>query len=157
MTVSSIKYPLKAQHMHRHSCCLPLLANPFLLTNHTLKTLEVLSVLRKGHDIQKWHSLWGNGLDVWPLNKVSSISSISKMFGVFGIAGLFIKPKPLNLSCVTAPSRLKRVHHMLHVPSWVLILLISIPHSSPKQFFSCSGEDCFRVKPQRPKQGQLTL
>lgn len=45
-----------------------------------------LNAVRKGHDIQKWHSLWGNGLDVWPLNKVSSIGSISEPFGVLCIA-----------------------------------------------------------------------
>lgn len=45
-----------------------------------------LNAVRKGHDIQKWHPLWGNGLDVWPLNKVSSIGSISKQLGIFCIS-----------------------------------------------------------------------
>lgn len=48
---------------------------------------RILNAVRKGHDIQKWHSLWGNGSDVWPLNKVSSIGSMSKLLGIFGIAG----------------------------------------------------------------------
>lgn len=76
----------------------------FLLTNHTLKTAEILNALRKGHDIQKWHSLWGNGLDVWPINKVSSIRSISELFG-----GLFLILKAFHptLSCVTAPPEAK--------------------------------------------------
>lgn len=76
----------------------------FLLTNHTLKISAVLNALPKGHDIQKWHSLWGDGLDVGPINKVSSISSVSELLG-----GLFLILKAFHptLSRVTAPPEVK--------------------------------------------------
>lgn len=79
-------------------------------------------MVRKGHDIQKWHSLWGNGLDVWPLNKVSSIGSISKLFGVLSTAGLLIVLRALGARCGgvtvcdTLPKRLlKSAAHIYYV------------------------------------------
>lgn len=94
----------------------------FLLTHHTLKTSEVLNALRKGHDIRKWHSLWGNGLDVWPINKVSSISSISVLF-----AGLFLILKSF-------PSNFELRHCLNRVSAQLTD--IAVPHC-PSYCCSC--------------------
>lgn len=85
MTASIINHPVTSKHMHRLSLCLPPLTslqNLFIDRPHLEDLGDFLNAVGKGHDIQKWHSLWGNGLDAWSLNKVSSIGSISELLNV---------------------------------------------------------------------------